>query len=100
MLAMYLKNTGCGLSSLKPLTLTKWEPLCCTEVHAVSGGQRGVGRKHGDRNKDGVIKCKYGKQSIFYLNCFLLFFSSHQISSQLESMSGILKTFNRRDSLY
>lgn len=31
---------------------------------------------------------------------FLLFFCSHQISLQLESMSGILKMFNRRDSLY
>ena len=39
MLAMYLKNTGCGLSSLKLSMLTEWEPLCCTEVHAVSGGQ-------------------------------------------------------------
>ena len=63
-------------------------------------GRRGVGRKQGDRNEDGIIRCKYGKQSIFYLNRFLLFFCSHQISLQLESMSGNLKTFNRRDSLY
>ena len=41
MLAMYLKNTGLGLSPFKLLTLTKWELLCCTEVHAVSGGQKG-----------------------------------------------------------
>lgn len=40
MLAMYLKNTGWGLSPFKLLTLTNCELLCCTEVHAVSGGQK------------------------------------------------------------
>ena len=64
-------------------------------------GRRGVERKKGDGNEDGIIKCKYGKQSIWIQFSFFLFFffCSHQISLQLKSMSGILKMFNRRDSL-
>lgn len=51
MLAVYLKNTGWGLSPFELLTLAKWEPLCCTEVQVVSSGQKRVGREEGWSNE-------------------------------------------------
>lgn len=51
MLAVYLKNTGWGLSPFELLTLAKWEPLCCTEVQVVSSGQKQVGREEGWSNE-------------------------------------------------